>query len=291
MEWLIALITLSAMEVVLGIDIIIFISILCGRLPEQQRAKARKIGLLAALGTRILLLLSLSVVLKLTTPVFYLSDLGVPTAVIQALEDHPPAAGHGGDHGNAQNAANTQMAAHEQQVSEIDAVSWKDMILLLGGMFLIGKSVLEIHHKLEEVGHHVETTTVAVSFAGVISQIAVLDIIFSLDSVITAVGMANQIWVMIVAVIIAMVVMLAFAGAISNFVDRNPTIKILALSFLILIGVMLVAEGIGTHFNKGYIYFAMTFSLIVEMLNINMRADRILPSRPESPVAAAAPHS
>ncbi len=291
MEWLIALITLSAMEVVLGIDNIIFISILCGRLPEQQRAKARQIGLMAALGTRILLLLSLSVVLKLTTPVFYLSDLGVPTAVIQALDAHPPAARHGGDHDDAQDAADTQPAAHEQRVSEIDAVSWKDMILLLGGMFLSGQSVLESHHKLEEVGHHAETTTVAASFAGVISQIAVLDIIFSLDSVITAVGMANQIWVMIVAVIIAMVVMLAFAGAISNFVDRNPTIKILALSFLILIGVMLVAEGIGTHFNKGYIYFAMTFSLIVEMLNINMRADRILPSRPESPVAAAAPHS
>ena len=291
MEWLIALITLSAMEIVLGIDNIIFISILCGRLPEQQRAKARRIGLMAALGTRILLLLSLSVVLKLTTPVFYLSDLGVPTAVIEALDAHPPAAEHGGEHGESQEAENAQPAANEQQVSEIDAVSWKDIILLLGGMFLIGKSVLEIHHKLDQVGHHVETTTEVASFAGVISQIALLDIIFSLDSVITAVGMANQIWVMIVAVIIAMLVMLAFAGAISDFVDRNPTIKILALSFLILIGVMLVAEGAGTHFNKGYIYFAMTFSLIVEMLNLKLRADRILPPKPESPVIPTAPHS
>ncbi|MCA9079700.1 MAG: TerC family protein [Planctomycetaceae bacterium] len=314
MDWLIALVTLSAMEIVLGIDNIIFISILCGKLPVALRPRARSIGLLAALGTRILLLLSLSVVLQLTSPVFFLSDLGVPEAVIKALDPHPKSAGHAGNGAHADvpqqettpGADETADPSHEHdaqlavekpagkfgddEINEIDAVSWKDIILLLGGLFLIGKSVIEIHHKLDEVGHHEQASAPTASFVSVISQIAVLDVIFSLDSVITAVGMADQIWVMVTAVVIAIGVMLVFAGAISEFVDRHPTIKVLALSFLILIGVMLVAEGIGTHFNKGYIYFAMAFSLVVEMLNMKLRAHTILPTKSVAAADASTAH-
>jgi len=224
----ISLLTLALMEIVLGIDNIIFISILAGKLPAEQQARARRLGLGLALVTRVALLCSLAWMMRLTTPLF--SVLG-----------------HG--------------------------VSGRDLILLVGGLFLIGKSTHEIHGKLEgEDGS--ASAKVAPSFAAVIVQILLLDIVFSLDSVITAVGMASEIAVMIAAVIIAVIVMLVFAGPISAFVDRHPTIKMLALSFLLLIGVTLVADGLGHHIPKGYIYFSMAFSLGVEMLNLRMRARR-----------------
>ena len=288
MDWLVALVTLTAMEIVLGIDNIVFISILCGKLPEAQRAAARTIGLGLAMGTRILLLLSISWVLSLTTPIFHLTDLGVPPSWLESPGRH----GHGHSlHGVNASESETDEAAtsaeseeetsanEEEELGEVNSVSWRDLILLVGGLFLIGNSVIEIHHKLEghESGHQeVEHA----SFRSVLFQIAILDIIFSLDSVITAVGMASQIWVMVVAVILAIIVMMLFAGTVERFVSMNPTVKMLALSFLILIGVLLVAEGIGTPVNKGYIYFAMTFSLIVELLNIRIRK---IASRKKSP--------
>src|SRR5688572_1257026 len=221
----IALVTLTLLEVVLGIDNVVFISILAGKLPVEQREKARKIGLSLALVTRVLLLLGISWVAGLTAPVFHLGK-------------HP--------------------------------VSGRDLILLIGGLFLIAKSTNEIHHKLE--GEEGSTSRrVAPSFSNVITQILLLDIVFSLDSVITAVGMVDQVLIMIVAVVIALGFMLAFSGYISAFVDRHPTFKMLALSFLILIGVALVAEGFHQKIPKGYIYFAMAFSAVVELLNMKLR--------------------
>jgi predicted tellurium resistance membrane protein TerC len=271
---LIALVTLSAMEIVLGIDNIIFIAIITAKLPENQQAKARRVGLLLAMGMRVLLLLSLSYVMKLDQPVFHISSVldsvGLPSDWIKAdgpppvvAEAHADAAGHSG------------AKVHR---NDPDGISIKDMILIGGGLFLLCKSVWEIHHKVE--GHTDKHGKVeAVSFGGVLFQIAMLDIIFSLDSVITAVGMAREIWVMIAAVIIAIGVMMLFANPISKFVERHPTITILALSFLILIGVMLIVEGFGQHINKGYIYFAMAFSLVVELLNMRVRT--------KAPVAAS----
>jgi predicted tellurium resistance membrane protein TerC len=224
----VALVTLTVLEIVLGIDNIIFISILAGKLPESQRARARRIGLFAAMATRILLLLSIAWLTKLTAPLFALP-----------LLDH--------------------------------AVSGRDLVLLIGGLFLIAKSVHEIHDKLEGDEGSVSTKVVA-SFGGVIAQIMVLDVVFSLDSVITAVGMARDVPVMIAAVIISVLFMLWFAGPVSSFVDKHPTIKMLALSFLILIGVNLVADGMGQHIPKGYVYFAMAFSVMVEMLNLRVRS-------------------
>jgi predicted tellurium resistance membrane protein TerC len=217
------------LEVVLGIDNIIFISILSGKLPANQQRKARKWGLGLALITRVILLCGLAWVVKLDKPFWE------PTIFSFKL-----------------------------------AVSGKDLILILGGLFLLGKSTYEIHEKLEGVDGG-KTKKMAPTFNGVIVQILLLDIVFSLDSVITAVGMVKQIGVMIAAVIIAMIVMLIFVNQISDFVDRHPTIKMLALSFLILIGSMLVAEGFGHHIPKGYIYFAMAFSVVVEILNMRMR--------------------
>ena len=237
MEALIALIALTAMEIVLGIDNIVFIAILVGRLPEKQRALARQLGLGAAMVMRILLLLTLTWILGLTEPLFALVDLGIPESWL---------------------------------AEEVNEVSVRDLILLVGGLFLIGKSVHEIHVKFEGHGDGQEAKSTA-SFGGVLLQIAVLDIVFSLDSVITAVGMAKDLWVMITAVVLAVGVMLIFAGTVSRFVERHPTLKMLALSFLILIGVMLVAEGIGTEINKGYIYFAMAFALGVECLKLRLR--------------------
>jgi predicted tellurium resistance membrane protein TerC len=259
MEIVFALVALTAMEIVLGIDNVVFIAILAGRLPKEQQAKARSIGLGVALVMRLALLATLKVILGLTEPIFHLSDVlpdqwfgpeGLPageTAPDEGVREH----------------AGTAIA--------INAVSFRDVILLVGGLFLIGKSVLEIHHKIE--GHETEHKAKAASFAGVIVQIAILDIVFSLDSVITAIGMVapDKLWIMVVAIIISIGVMLVFAGKISTFIERHPTLKMLALSFLILIGVLLVAEGIGTHFNKGYIYFAMAFALGVEMLNMRIR--------------------
>jgi predicted tellurium resistance membrane protein TerC len=222
--WL-AFLTLTALEIVLGIDNIIFISILVGRLPSEQRARGRTIGLSLAMITRILLLLSITWVMGLSAELF--SILGRP-------------------------------------------VSGRDLILFGGGLFLIAKSTLEIHGSLEGEQEQREAQGRA-SFLSVIIQIAIIDIVFSLDSVITAVGMADHVEVMIAAVVMAVLMMMFLAGPISDFVDRHPTIKMLALSFLILIGVALVGEGLGFHIPKGYIYFAMAFSVVVEMLNIQVR--------------------
>jgi predicted tellurium resistance membrane protein TerC len=236
MDWItqpeiwISLTTLTLLEIVLGIDNIIFISILSGKLPADQQAKARRLGLALALITRVILLCGLAWVVKLDKPFWE------PKILSWQL-----------------------------------AISGKDLILVLGGLFLLGKSVFEIHEKLEGEDGQV-TNKIVPTFNSVIIQILMLDIVFSLDSVITAVGMVKQIEVMIAAVIIAMVVMLVFVNKISAFVDRHPTIKMLALSFLILIGTMLVAEGFHQHINKGYIYFAMTFALGVEFLNMRLRA-------------------
>jgi predicted tellurium resistance membrane protein TerC len=236
--WIIPLLTLTVMEIVLGIDNIIFIALVAGRLPAGQQATARQLGLGLALITRLLLLCALSWLLGLTRTLFTLSDLGVPAGWL------PPAA---------------------------NEVSGRDLILIGGGLFLIGKSVFEIHGKLEGASHERADGKGAGRLGWALVQIVVLDIIFSLDSVITAVGMAQQLWVMIVAMVLAVGVMLVFAGPVSAFVHRHPTIQMLALSFLILIGVMLVAEGIEKHIERGYIYFAMAFSLIVELLNLRLR--------------------
>jgi predicted tellurium resistance membrane protein TerC len=235
MDWIarpdiwISLLTLTVLEIVLGIDNIIFISILSGKLPPSQQRKARQVGLGLALITRILLLCGLVWVVKLEKPFWETTLFSLKLAV-----------------------------------------SGKNLILILGGLFLLGKSTYEIHEKLEGVDGE-STRNMTASFNGVIVQIMLLDIVFSLDSVITAVGMVQEIGVMIAAVVIAMIIMLMFVNQISDFVDRHPTIKMLALSFLILIGCMLVAEGFGQHISKGYIYFAMAFSVGVEMLNIRMR--------------------
>jgi predicted tellurium resistance membrane protein TerC len=236
-EWVVPLVTLTAMEIVLGIDNIVFIAIIAGRLPPERQEAARRLGLAMALVTRLLLLLALSWVLGLTRPVFKLSDLGVPADWLTPATNE---------------------------------ISWRDILLIGGGVFLIGKSTYEIHESLEGAGGPVATGK-ASGMGWVVAQIAVLDIVFSLDSVITAVGMARQLWVMAAAMVIAVGVMLVFAGRVSDFVHRHPTLKMLALSFLILIGVMLVAEGIEKHIERGYIYFAMLFALAVELLNLRVR--------------------
>lgn len=243
---LVALFALTAMEIVLGIDNIVFISVATSRLPKEQQATARFWGLAAAMGTRILLLLCIGWIVTLTKPLFLLTSLGIHESWFQGLH------------------------LDGKHFEELNEISIRDLILLIGGLFLIRSSVVEIHHKVE--GQHDSHESKAKSFWGVIAQIGALDIIFSLDSVITAVGMAKDIWVMVTAVIIAVGVMMAFSGAVSAFVERHPTVKMLALSFLLLIGVMLLAEGLGTGIDKGYIYFAMIFSLIVEFLNLRMKA-------------------
>lgn len=221
----IALLTLTLLEIILGVDNVVFISILAGKLPKEQRAKARSIGLGLALVTRVLLLLSIAWIASLTKPLFHVLK-------------HP--------------------------------VSGRDLILLIGGLFLLAKATHEIHSKLEgEEGG--AGKRVPPSFVSVIIQILLLDIVFSLDSVITAVGMVDKVLIMIAAVVIALGFMLAFAGVISRFIDRHPTIKMLALSFLILIGCALVAESFHREIPKGYIYFAMAFSIGVEMLNLRLR--------------------
>lgn len=287
MEWLVAFIALTAMEIVLGIDNIVFIAILASKLPVAQQARARQLGLLAAMGTRIILLFSLSFVLGLTAPVFYLTDIGMPAAAVEWLEGDE--AGHAPvETADSHAEPSDQDESHgTAEIHDINGVSWRDMILIGGGLFLILKSVLEIHHKLEDSGDHHEVPE-KVSFSSVLIQIAILDVIFSLDSVITAVGMVDEIWIMVAAVVVSIGAMMAFATSVSEFVDRHPTVKMLALSFLILIGVLLVAEGIGTEFNKGYVYFAMAFSLIVEMINLRVRAtQKLIPKagRPAPPTA------
>jgi predicted tellurium resistance membrane protein TerC len=234
MEWMfdphawLALATLTALEIVLGVDNIIFISILCGRLPEQQRARARNIGLVLAMLTRLGLLFSLTWIMTLTAPLFEVPVFDKP-------------------------------------------LSGRDLILIGGGLFLLWKSVHEIHNSLEGEDD-AAGAPVATTFGAVIAQIAVIDIVFSLDSVITAVGMVQEIAVMVIAIVLSVGVMLFAAGPIGEFVDRHPTVKMLALSFLILVGVALIGEGWDLHIPKGYIYFAMAFAVGVEMLNIRMRA-------------------
>jgi len=229
-ENLVALFTLLALEIVLGIDNVIFIAILSGKLPQNQQARARSMGISLAVITRILLLFSIAWIMRLTEPLFALG-------------------GHG--------------------------ISGRDLILLVGGLFLIGKSTFEIHEKLEST-EHAQTAKIAASFASVIFQIILVDIVFSLDSVITAVGISGDLWVMVPAVVIAAGVMLFFAGSISGFVERHPTMKILALAFLILIGFMLVLEGwlheeVAELHLKNYAYFAMAFSFAVELINLRLR--------------------
>jgi predicted tellurium resistance membrane protein TerC len=231
MEWLlnpevwIGLLTLTALEIVLGIDNVVFISILSGKLPVEQQARARRLGLLLALGTRILLLFSLSWIIGLTRPLF--------------------------------------------EVMEFE-VTGRSLILILGGLFLLAKSTREIHHALEGAEEHREAS-VAPSFTSVLVQIMLLDIVFSLDSVITAVGMVDELAIMVVAVVIAIAVMLLFAEPLSAFVERHPTVKMLALSFLLLIGLNLILDGFDIHVPKGYVYFAMGFSVFVEMLNLRQK--------------------
>ncbi|MQA88616.1 MAG: TerC family protein [Gemmatimonas sp.] len=230
MEWItdpaiwIAFGTLTVLEIVLGIDNIVFISILAGKLPRDQQSKARTLGLGLAMGTRVLLLLTLAWIVRLTAPLFSIAGVDL---------------------------------------------SGRDLILIVGGLFLVAKSTREIHHKLE--GEDRSEVRGYPSFRSVIIQILLLDIVFSLDSVITAVGMVDEVAVMIAAVVVAVAVMMVSAGAIGGFVDRHPTVKLLALSFLLLIGVTLMAEGFGQHISKGYIYFAMGFSVFVEMLNLRLQ--------------------
>lgn len=239
----ISLLTLTILEIVLGIDNIVFISILSGKLPENQQKKARQLGLALAMITRILLLLSLSWVMSLTSPLFNMGDwVGVTNG---------------------------------EWLDKL-AISGRDLILLTGGLFLIYKSTHEIHNKLEG-DEEAEGKGKVHSFVSTIVQILILDIVFSLDSVITAIGMADHIEIMIAAVVIAVIVMMISASAISNFVNNHPTVKMLALSFLLLIGVSLLAEGLDQHIPKGYVYFAMAFSVLVEMLNLNMKKNRKKP--------------
>ncbi|HEX5842432.1 MAG TPA: TerC family protein [Pseudomonas sp.] len=235
MEWLanpelwVAFLTLTALEIVLGIDNIIFISILVSRLPKHQQPKARFFGLALAMGTRILLLLSISWVMRLTTDLFHVFDQGF---------------------------------------------SGRDLILFFGGLFLLWKSTAEIFHSLEGEEEVQTASGKTYGFMGIIVQIAIIDIVFSLDSVITAVGLVDNVPVMVAAIIISVIVMMLSAGTISDFIDKHPSLKILALSFLIVVGTVLIAEAFGVHVPKGYVYFAMAFSLAVEAINIRMRTAR-----------------
>lgn len=247
MEWMadpqawIALGTLTALEIVLGIDNIIFISILVGRLPESQRDRARIIGLGLAMGMRIVLLLSLAWIMGLIEPLFTLFG---------------------------------------------QEISGRDLILIGGGLFLIAKSTHEVHNALEgEEEHQSGSGAAMASFGAILVQIAIIDIVFSLDSVITAVGLAKDIPVMVIAIVISVLIMMLSAKAIGDFVDRHPTVKMLALSFLVLVGVALLGEGLDMHIPKGYIYFAMAFSVMVEMLNLRLRRKKTEPVKLHKPLA------
>ncbi len=249
-ENLIALITLTVLEIVLGIDNVIFISILSGKLPAEQQPRARQVGLILALGTRVLLLLSLSALAHLETPLFTLP---------------------------------WSFGKHDR----LD-ITARDLVMFVGGLFLIYKATHEIHDKLEGEEGAISTRTAA-TFASVVTQIALLDIVFSLDSVITAIGMANEIAIMVAAVIIAVIIMLFASGGISNFVNRHPTVKMLALSFLLLIGVTLLVEAVHVEIPKAYVYFAMGFSVFVEMLNLASRRRTHPPVQLHQSVAKAPP--
>ncbi len=244
MEWLsdpaiwISLLTLTTLEIVLGVDNLVFIAILANRLPEAQRARARQMGLGVALGTRLLLLFTLTWVIGLTEPIFSVMGKGI---------------------------------------------SWRDVILIAGGVFLLAKSTHEIHGSLEgDEGEH-DLARAAASFAAVVIQIGIIDIVFSLDSVITAVGMVDELWIMITAVVLAMVLMLVASAPLAEFVERHPTVKMLALSFLLLIGMALIADGLGFHIPKGYLYGAMAFSVLVEVLNLLARRKSKSPVKLRTP--------
>lgn len=230
---LMALVTLAGLEIILGIDNIVFLVVITGKLPPAQQPGARRLGLALAMGTRIALLFAITLIMRLTTPLF-------------AILDH--------------------------------SVSGRDLVLLLGGLFLVGKATFEIHDKLESHTEQAMAQRRPTSYLSAVIQIAILDIVFSLDSVITAVGMTNNIWIMVVAIVLAVLVMLIFSGPISRFVHEHPTIQMLAFSFLILVGVFLMAEGLGKHIDRGYIYVAMAFSLAVELLNMRLRRN---PAPPE----------
>ena len=234
-----ALLTLTVLEIILGVDNIIFISIVSNKLPAEQQPRARLIGLLLAMVFRIILLLTITWIIKLTNPIF--------TVPFIKTSEEPAGVG----------------------------ISWKDLILLAGGIFLVFKSTLEIHHKLEKVKPQQGGVKAAPTvFSAVILQIVLVDAVFSFDSILTAIGLVDQVWVMITAVVISMTIMILFAGAISRFINKHPTLQILALAFLIMIGVMLVAEGFHQHFNKSYIYSAIAFSLVVELINMRLRKNR-----------------
>ncbi len=226
-----SLITLMALEIVLGIDNLVFISILAGRLPEHHQSKARKVGLALALITRLMLLATLAWIVGLTTPFMTIGNFGL---------------------------------------------SWRDVILIAGGLFLLWKATVEIHADMEDEEDEKGPARAGTTFAAIVTQIAIIDIVFSLDSVITAVGMADQLWVMVVAVIAAVVVMLVASDPLANFIQAHPTVKMLALSFLLLIGVILIADGMHLHIPKGYVYFALGFSVMVEVLNSWVRRRRRL---------------
>lgn len=270
---LLALLTLTLMEIVLGIDNIVFIAIITGRLPEEKRSFARRFGLVLAMVMRILLLMGIGYLMQLVHPIFHLSDF-------MPLES---------------------LAEYFRENEEANEVSGKDLILVFGGLFLLWTAVREIHHKIEGIDEEAEIgnlpgdtggsadgiTPVSnanrskITVGGVLFRIAFMDIIFSLDSVITAVGMAEEIWIMVIAVVISVGVMIVFANQISEFVQDHPTVKMLALSFLILISVVLISEAAGTPISKGYVYFAMAFSLMVEFLNLRMSMKRVRPSKGE----------
>ncbi|MDX5431395.1 MAG: TerC family protein, partial [Bacteroidota bacterium] len=218
----ISLLTLTLMEIVLGIDNVIFISIVSGKLPTNQQKKARGIGIFLALFIRVILLMTISWIIGLTAPVFTVFS---------------------------------------------NEISWRDIILIAGGLFLIAKSTMEIHHRIEHGEEEANASSKAVSFNAIVGQIIILDVVFSFDSIITAVGLADHVSIMIIAVLISLVIMYIFAGPVSDFIQRNPTMKMLALSFLIMIGMTLIVEALDVHVPKGYVYFAMAFSLLVETLN------------------------
>lgn len=226
-ETWISLLTLTLMEIVLGIDNVIFISIVSSKLPETQQKRARGIGIFLALFIRILLLMAITWIIGLTAPVF---------------------------------------------VAWGNEISWRDIILIAGGLFLIGKSTTEIHHRIEHgEGDHPDSPKKTMSFRSVVTQIMLIDVVFSFDSIITAVGLVDHVSIMVIAVVISMIIMFAFSGSISAFINKNPTMKMLALSFLIMIGLTLIVEALDVHVPKGYVYFAMAFSLLVETLNIRLR--------------------
>jgi predicted tellurium resistance membrane protein TerC len=232
-----ALLTLTALEIILGVDNIIFISIVSNKLPAAQQPRARFIGLLLAMIFRIFLLLTITWIIRLTNPIFT-----IPFVTDDATGDPL-------------------------------GISWKDLILIAGGIFLVFKSTLEIHHKLEKPKQEqvVRNKVAPKAFSAVILQIVMVDAVFSFDSILTAIGLVKELWVMITAVVISIIIMMIFAGSISRFINKHPTLQVLALAFLIMIGVMLVAEGFHHHFNKSYIYTAIAFSLIVELINMRLR--------------------